>query len=275
MTVGLRIGAKIGARFGPAIGVGPDPLQAASGGISGVSRDATSNVYVPASATEWTTFLAAVSLNGIIAVPDALWLFQEASGNPADSIASFTLTASGAPSYQQTVSGWTRKAITFADGNAGSLASASASLPDLSAGSMMTLGYITLPAATPAGTRNLISEGTDATPAFANVTNVPRLFAKSGANTASGTLSPMNAVRPITVRHNLTASTMVAFSDAEKVTPTFGVTATGKALKFGAAANTAINGGPLYGCSWFNANAEVSDANLKLLLQGLGWTILW
>lgn len=72
-----------------------------------ISRDATSGWYMPASNSEWTELLIGTGIPN----PSHLYLFQESSGNPADSIGSKALTASGTLSYQQTVTGWARKSI--------------------------------------------------------------------------------------------------------------------------------------------------------------------
>lgn len=96
-----------------------------------VSKDAAAGIYCPASSTEWTNFIARKGLS--VAVPDALWLYQEASGNLADSIGSFTLTAAGTgATYQSAVTGWTRKGIAITDAATANFSSTSASLPDVS-----------------------------------------------------------------------------------------------------------------------------------------------
>src|SRR5262245_47294003 len=110
----MPYGAKYGGQYDVRRGAVYGPSSKA---LSAVSRDATSNILVPANAAEWAQVLASAGISS--GGPSALWLFQEASGNPADSVGSFTLTASGTPTYQAAVSGWTRKAITFADAATG------------------------------------------------------------------------------------------------------------------------------------------------------------
>ena len=80
--------------------------------VAGVTRDATSGWYVPANATEWTALLAGTG----IANPSNLWLSQQASGNLPDSIGSTPLVPFNGPSYQNTVAGWSRKAVGTVDG---------------------------------------------------------------------------------------------------------------------------------------------------------------
>lgn len=268
MSIGPRIGPRVGfggLRFGSGFSTAADPF-------AGVSKDATSNIYVPANAAEWTTFIAAAGLS--IAVPDALWLFQEASGNPADSIGSFTLTASGTGiSYQQAVTGWSRKAIKFTDAGTGALVSTSTSLPDISTTSMLTVAYCDI-LSTPASARDIVTQGTTTRDAL-QVTTTPRFQALSGSNASPQNGTPVGAVRPYTLRTNRSASTVLGTTDIHKAVPTFSTSITGKKITFG---NLASGSPPLtclYSFELHGVNAELSDATLKSLLQALGWTITW
>lgn len=266
----MIVGTKVGARVGPVVGLdfgGGNPLAS-------VTKDATSGIFTPASASEWSAFISAKGLS--IAVPDAIWLLQEASGNPTDSGSSglFGLTASGTGlAYQQAVAGWSRKAITFTDGGTGLLKSTSASLPDISTTSQFTvlLANIT---ATPAAVRNIITQGTT-TKASINVTITPRARAVSGANISDGTTSPTGAVRPWGLRTNRTAGSTTGFTDVEKLVPTFSTSLTGKTVGIGSNGSSSPAMAVLYGWQWNGANAEISDANFKALLQALGLTIGW
>lgn len=259
------------SKFGLNLGLNLGPQQV-SAGAGGVSRDATSNIYVPATSAEWTTFLASAGLTGLVAVPDALWLMQEASGNPADSIGSFTLTASAGLSYQQAEAGWTRKGVKFTDGGLATLSSASASLPSIATASMTTL-IVANATVSNSGTNAILLHGSGTVNRM-RITSTPRMTVLSNANSASGAVSPLNAVRPYVMRTNRTAASCVGTSDTEKVTPTFDATVTGKAITLGNGGGTpTVN--MLYVCNWHNAGAEISDANLKALLQAMGFTITW
>ena len=81
--------------------------------ISGVTQDATSHWYTPASSSEWTTLLAGTGIPN----PTDLWLLQGSAAPFADSIGSAALSISGTVSTQQSVSGWSRKAVTLAAGS--------------------------------------------------------------------------------------------------------------------------------------------------------------
>ena len=52
------------------------------------------------------------------------------------------------------------------------------------------------------------------------------------------------------------------------------VTEPAKVMRIGST-SAAPGGVFLYACAWYNANAEISDANIKALLQAMGFTIAW
>jgi len=265
MTIssGLRAGLVSGLRSG--LNPGSDPFAS-------VTRDATSGIYVPSSSAEWTAFIAAAALSGI-AVPNALWLMQEASGNLADAIGGFTLSnAATAATYAQSVAGWTRTGVRIADAATTAFKSNSASLPDIASASQFTMVIALVSSAT--ATRRLISHGTSTTSALRVIAS-PATRAASGVNNADGT-SPYGSVRPFGLRTNRTAGSTTGFTDVDKLVPTWSATVTGKEIVLGAqgggACPTAVM---LFAAQWHNANAEISDANYKTLLQAMGFTISW
>lgn len=267
--IGPRVGVKGGPRVGPAVGVGSDEVSAA-----GITRDALSGKYVPATSAEWASLIALAGLTGVVSPPSALWLLQESSGNAADSIGGFPLTASGTlMSYQQSESGWSRKGIKVTDGGTGKLESSSASLPDILTASMTTLliANVTL---SNTSTQVIMAHGTT-TINRVRITSTPRVQPVSGANTATGTVSPYAVVRPYVLRTNRTAGSCVCTTDTEKLTPTFDATVTGKRVDLGGSGLAAPTVNMLYACNWHGAAAEISDANLKLLEQAMGFTITW
>ena len=232
--------------------------------------DATSGIATPANATEWAVFIAAKGLS--IPVPDPLWAFQDPSGNAADAIGAFPLTASGTGlAYRQSVAGWSRKAITFTEGNSGSLASISTSLPDISAASQFTVLFAKV--TTPTSTRRIVGQGT--TRSEMRIITTPVIQVMSGANTANGAVNPTGSVKPFGLRTNHTAGSTTGFTDVSKIIPTFG-TLGGKKVCFGANGDTnSPTASMLYAFEWHNVNAEISDANYKALLTAMGFTITW
>ncbi len=241
----------------------------------GVTQDATSGKYVPANSTEMDTALAAAGLSFTAA---SIWNFQEAASPIADGVGGFNLTASGSPSFQQSVTGWSRLAVTYADASGGGLTNTAAGLPDTASASFLVIAYVKFPGVTPAGTRNIIQIGTDAATrgdiAMLN-TSVARGFING--NSASGSSNPCTGVvRPCAVRLNRTAGTFVVFTDQDKMTPAFSAGITGKGVRFnGSGVSSSLAGGELWGAAFHGAQAEWSDEQLKTFLQQLGWTISW
>lgn len=263
------IGPRVGIKGGPRVGIaaGPSADEIAAGSTTAWTVDAASGKATPSSSTEWTAFIAANALS--VAVPDSLWLLQEASGNPSDSIGAFPLTAAGAVTYRQALSGWTRVGVGLTDGVNSQFGTTSASLPTGGTASQTVLIIGNIPAA-PAANRNIYEGQTGST---IRINSTPRVVAISGANVATGTVSPAGTTRPYVYRENFTAATSTVMTDQEKLVPVHG-TISGRNLRIGSSA-TSVAGVVGYACAWYNANAEISDANMKSLLQAMGFAIPW
>lgn len=242
------------------------------GGMAGVTKDATSGIFVPASSVEWTTTMAAAGIGS--GGPSALWLLQEASGNVADSIGSFTGTASGTGlSYQQSVAGWSRKGVGLTDAGSGKFTNTAAGLPSLATQSQLIIAYGIMTAAS--GQRNVVSAG-GATQGHADIgaTATFHPVAHVASASAGGSTDAHNRVLPWVFKHNVTGSAQAVYTDTEKVVPAFNALA-GQGLTIGAAGNAAPTGTLLYLVSFFLGAAELTDAQVKTLLTTLGWTISW
>jgi hypothetical protein len=264
--IGPRVGAKVGPRVGPAVGPAADEVSA---GVA-ITKDATSNIYIPQNASEWTALMALAGL--ATGGPSAVYTFQDASGNPVDSVGGFTLTAAGTGiSYQNAVTGWSSKAINTTAAGTGSLTATAAGLPDPSTTSVMVLSYVNITSSVLAGIHGY---GALSTRQAMEATATPRLQAVSGANLAGGTNSPINQVRPLVTRYNFTASTALGASDQEKLVPTFTATTT-KNLVYGNFGRACAAAQYLYSAVFFGPAAEQTDAQLKTMLQTLGWSIPW
>lgn len=237
-----------------------------------VTRDTTSGKRVPASSAEWTAVMSRAGL--ATGNPSSQWLCQEASGNLADSIGAISLTAAGTPNYQQAIAGWTRKGVTFDDATSDAFSSTSGSLPTLLTESQLVIAYVKMPAAAPAATRNIILLGGAGTRFTATINTTPRLIATHTPNTSTGAVNACDdAVHPIVLRHRATAEADL-FTDAEKLSPAFSVTVAGRGLLIGSASAIAAVG-LLYLVSFHLAAADLTDAQVKTLLQTLGWTVGW
>ncbi len=251
----------------PGLGLGVETTGAA--GMAGVTRDATSNIYVPANLAEWNTTLSVAGISS--GPPSLLWRLQEASGNVADAIGSFTGTLVGTgATYQQTVAGWATKGIALADAATGTFVNSDAGLPDLSAASMMTIAYAI--ASAPGANEVLYRIGTTTSRILIRTSTV-RTQGTSGVNSVTGAAVPTGSARPYVIRSNKTASTAMICTDQENLAPTFGAV-TGKTIGI-SDGSFAVPATHLMLVSFFGAAAEMSDAQVKTLLQTLGWTILW
>lgn len=272
--IGLRTGIPEGPRGGLAVGLSADELMAppvGGGGIPGVTRDAASQWYFPASAAEWTTFMAAIGVG--TGNPTSTRNCQEASGALLDSISTVNLAQSGAGHlYQQTIAGFTRKAVRTVDGTVGQKWINSTTAPDPNAVSTLWLAVIEFPAAAPAANRCLMA---NAAALDCRLTTGGKIAIINGAST-NGTANPLGGVHIVGVQHNITAGTFIAFTDQEKITGTFAVNASNPMFVLGGQTAAAANVGYLYESEFSGSAAEGSSLNIKALIQGLtGITVPW
>lgn len=246
--------------------------------MAGVSRDALSGIYCPANAAEWAQTLLVAGL--LSSGPSLLWLCQEPNGNLADAISAFTGTVTGAPiTYNQAVAGWTRTGIFTSAGGTGMIRNTDAGLPDVSSMSSLVIAYIQTP-----GSAALARNYVQVTPALVtraslSLSSNGRLMTFSGPNQNFGTTTALfGTVQPFVLRVNRTNGTQTAFNAVDKIVATFSNTITGKALIIGGdgiVADVAGSQVTLYVAEFFGNAAELTDAQLKILLITLGWPITW
>lgn len=251
-----------------------DSYLAVSNVLAGVTRDAASGKYFPASGSEWNTVFAAAGLG--VTFAGNIWLCQEASGNLADSSgAGLTLVAAGTPSYQQAVTGYTRLKVSNPTDGAGARFTATGT--DIATNSNALFGVFDMPTANPAGARSMLELGTVGTRAALEINNTPLLIGRSGANTATDATDFKNAVRPLVLDVNRTGNSVLALSDQAKLTPTFDGTMAGTLIDLWSVAtgNQAAICGTLYLTRFTGTAAELTAAQWKTLLQTLGWSIPW
>jgi uncharacterized repeat protein (TIGR01451 family) len=234
--------------------------------INLVSKDGTSGIYTPATAAEWTNL-------GLTA-PDLLWLMQEASGTLAETITgTVSLASSGTGlSYQNAVTGWSRKSLKTTSATAGRWSSTNSALPDVSTTSCLLLIYGQVITCDTNG-RGFCQLGTTTSGRVDTVTT-PTYRAVSAANTLTAS-NAATAVEPIVLKVDRTNSVVTMYTLSEKKTPTFGSTMTGKGLYVGGNASISSANQYLYGAAWTGSHGEMSDATVKSMLQTLGWTPTW
>lgn len=238
----------------------------------GVTKDATSGIFVPASLSEWSQTLQVAGIGS--GAPSLGWGCQDAAGPLAEFLGggTVTLAATGAVTFQQTVTGWSRKAVGLQDAATEKFSSTAAALPDISTTSALLLVYMDV-LATPAAVRVLSALGT--TNAKMDVTTVPQPRTDSNVNTATGTGGFPTSPIPLVLKVDRTNTVVRGYTLADKMAPTFDATMTGKSLTLGGLAANAASSQYLYAVLFTGAAAELTDAQIKTLLQTLGWTITW
>jgi hypothetical protein len=266
LVSGLRSGIRSALRSG----LNPSDL---SNPMAGVTLDAASGKYFPATDAEWTITMAAAGISS--GNPSALHLLQDASGNPVDVYGLFPLAASGTGlTYRQAVAGYTRLAMGTTSGTSGLLQSLDASLPDLGSADMLSL--FVAKATTTAARRDILGLGAAATPMMVDTEATTGLArAVCVGNVATGAADAGGVVRPWAVQSFRSSSVALVASDAEKLLPTFAATVAGKSLSIG---NYKFGGSTslyLYLVTFFNAAARLTAAQIKAIWQVCGWTIAW
>jgi hypothetical protein len=228
-----------------------------------ITKDATSGILTPANRAEWDQVMvyAGISSGG----PSFVYQMQEASGNLLDSIGGATLTVAGAPSYRQAVAGWSRLAFTFADGGATIASRSTAPIMDTGTTSQLILLYGFAASATV--NRSVAILGNPTQQIYGVTTTT---FRAVSSTTATGAAALSSAVRPMVLLSDVTAGRCVGYNESDKMVPTY---------RAGAGINLAFNsnytGGNLYAACFQQGAAELTDAQIKRLLQTLGWTITW
>ena len=262
--IGPRTGLRVGVVCGVRTGTGVDQLGGSSG-ISSVPKDATSGIYCPVTLADWNTVLTTAGLaTGLVSHS---WTCQDASGNLVDHIGSLALTAANTPSYGTAVSGWTRKAVSWSLNSTSSFSGNTE--VDFSTGDGTLLMYQY--ASTPGATKAYAGLGNNQT---AEILSTGKAQMKSGVNVAGGVGSIGDGtVRPIVIGYSKLGSAVKLYTDADKIAPTF--TASGSATIIGVGSFSGVQT-PAGGCLLIAFLPSVlSDANLKTLLQTLGFTISW
>lgn len=256
-------GIDTGVNTGVVTGVNPSTGPVAD-------TDATSGKYVPSTSAQFTALG--------LAAPVSIHLCQESSGSLADSVGALTLSATASPSYQQTVSGWSRKAVGFTAGTANQRFSAGAGTgPSITTTSVAWLVYAAVIGAQ-GGNRDMFGPNiTGTTTCKVQTTTTPRVRTNVNATANTGASDPSaTGLQPLLFVFDKTNSRAMLYTGQEKITGTYSALAAESAAKgLGSSGGTAFGGLIAYSAVWSGASAEISDATAKAWLQALGWVILW
>lgn len=221
---------------------------------------------VPNDSNEWDAVNEAVPA---VAVPDYLYLCQEASGNLASSLTAATLTKFGTITYENAVTDWARKAIGLAH-TGGELYNVT-EFGDAATTSHVILAYIAMTSA-PVGNQTAIRIGNTGDQRFAQLTGSSTWRAAgTGVTAVDGAANVGTTVHPVVLYFNRATSTFKVITDQEVISTTWvNPTAGGKYFAFG---GTNV-GRLLYAAVWKGAKAEaISLADVDTLLEEFGWTL--
>ncbi len=264
--IGSRVYTIIGSFVGSAVGSSADD-EGLTDPFAGVTVDAGLGWRLPSTAAEWTTFNAAIG--GTWNNPNHLWLLQEPSGNPSDTIGTglgtrnlTATTGPAAPLYQQTIAPATRKFIA-GNGSAVSCNLSNSSMVDTATSSFAILAVLTSETATVL--RNLIIYGLPQTSQPASAKWRLRL----GASLVDTTGDHSNVIQLCFIVYNLSLSSVKFYTPTEKLSVTFGASVgTGLSFQLSSTGDT-TKAACGYAAGWDDTDAEFSDTEAKNLMEGL------
>ena len=244
-----------------------------------VTKDSTSLVYTPLTATEFSAFITQFTLKGVdastaLAVPTSAYFPGSVSSGVTlpDAIGAFPLTFSGLNvTFAQAVAGWSTPSAHWINGATGTWKSTDAALPAMNT-TASTVVMFCAPVSASA-TRVIVATGTTTQDSI-QFTATPKINAADGGNSALGTAIPTagNGVRCLTQTHDPVGLTARVYTDQEKLVPTFSSVVTGKSFQIGGG----VGGGtaPVMDViavyRWDGASAAITDANMKALITALG-----
>lgn len=236
--------------------------------LASVPKDATSNVYVPLTQAEWSNVFSAASV-GIKTVSSS-WGFQDASGNVAASVGTNLTQVGTSPTYQQSVTGWTRKGIRLANSSTTRFSHGSGTGDSPASTSTLWIGYMDLTGST-AG----IFMHAGVTTSLRLATGPLFNLLWKNVNNAGATNPATGGVKPFVLLNDITNSRAVGYSDTEKITATYASIVDG--VKGFGSQGSANGAGMdvLFGATFAGASAEWTDQQVQTVLTTLGWTITW
>lgn len=273
MGFGTRVGSYpsfIGSAIGSAA---DDEGNTGGGGIVGVTRDASSAKYVPATATEFNTLLAALSLSGL-GTPSSIYNFQEAATPVADVIGTDNLGAGGTPLFAQAVPGWTRKGVGF-NGGVGQRFSRASGSPNPTTTSQLWVFFMSVDVLPGVATRfAFLADSASAYRINVNTAGVIQAIV-AGVTTSGATNMVGQGIVPVAFLYDRANSRANVYNLSDKVVGTYSAGILDGAKGIGATA-ASVTGSCVYGFKYQGAPAEaITDANLKSLLTGMGFPIGW
>lgn len=247
-------------RLGPA-------AQLFGGGrpLGDVPTDGPAGVKVPTTSAHWTALG--------IPVPTLCYGCQDASGNLVPSIGSVQLAPNGTgKTYEATVSGWSRKFVTLAEGNVGARwGTADAAFDRASGETICALIYAVVTAV--GGNRRFLSVYDTVNAVWMTATGVPQ--SRVNGSNVSGLVDHRHAttVRPYLWTSDGVNNVSATLTDLEQISNTHNETALSGATKgLGA---TDAGEPPACKICLFAFWKAPSRAIVKADLQTLGWSLAY
>ena len=240
------------------------------GGMSGVTKDAASGFYLPATLTEWSSALTVANVSR--GAPSHLWIpGSVSSGAIPDVIGGKSLAPSGSPLYQQPVSGWSSTCVK-ANGTAANQFFNNATMEQTLTSSVLACAVVTFNQS--AINRQQLFHGAADGNSFEAPAGTAKMRLRNGGGSANSTLDHAgSAVRLYWLRHDITNLINTLTSTIEKLSITYAtITGTTFQLQVGISTDTAASTAFIHVTEWVGAAAEWTDAELKAVSQTLGWT---
>lgn len=267
----MSLGRYIGWGYGLA---GSRPTISAPNPLAGVTQDATSLIYRPQSSAEWAIVQTAA---GTSLTPLFGWNCQVASGDTTMSFGDIGLAgvAGGTRAYQQPVTGWTTQCIRLTDNTAGYFRTINALLPDISTTSFTLLAYVSLPASS-AGDRTIMQVGAGFTTRVGMDSDASnRIVAIASPNSIVGSTGNWNTVRPVFIIVNRVAGNARVGTNLEVLAPTLAANPTGQEIVWGGDFSDTWNPGAAGLIDLWGFTGDATQADMKAILQSLGWSVAW
>ena len=239
-------------------GVLPIGFSASSGIV--VATDGPDGVFVPATADEF----AALTLTA----PNSLFLCDEASGNLADSIGAVVGTAGVTPTYQNTVTDWTRKFLGFNEESTERFSIIDGTY-NPSTTSQAQLIYAKVETVSVASRRLMSFSAT----ALVRFTTGGLVQLVNGANLTAGVYDYRDGdVHPFLLKFDRTGTLTSLWTDKEELTVTWTTSADAATKGIGGGTGTPPASKVGYWAWWSGSPAEAVG---KATLTALGWSLAY
>lgn len=243
-------------------------------GISRVSfpRDLSSGKGVPLTQAEWNSVFSAAGVP--VKTVAHSHGFQDTSGNVAATVGTL-LTVTGTVDYQQTFAGFTRKGIGITETASERIGYATGVGPNPATGSVLIAGYVDV--STPAAIELFLAVSGGATAFTAQVTTAGLMRITCAGVSTSGVVDHAAlGVVPAFLQYDKTASRAALYTESEKIVGTYNSGVVDAQKGWGVSGGGTPTPATVGWDSWFaGANAEWTEAQIKAVMQVLGWVPAW